>query len=127
MILAIGALLGLISVGFGAYSEHALRPIVTEESFRFLMTAVRYNQVHAVVITAIGLSMLSDSPIANIRLLKWSSVLFIIGTILFSFSIYLSVYFEIPSLTYFTPMGGMTIMAGWLLLLITGLMVRKTI
>ena len=42
----IKTLLGFISVAFGAYAEHGLSKIVTDENFRFLMTAVRYNQVN---------------------------------------------------------------------------------
>lgn len=125
MILMIGAALGLISVGFGAYSEHALRPIVTEEEFRFLMTAVRYNQVHAVVSIAIGLSLLGNSQLATIKTLNWSGILFILGTILFSFSIYLSVYLGIKSLTYLTPVGGIILMGAWAMLLITGILARR--
>jgi uncharacterized membrane protein YgdD (TMEM256/DUF423 family) len=125
MILMIGAALGLISVGFGAYSEHALRPIVTEESFRFLMTAVRYNQVHAVVIVAIGLSLLNTGALSQLKTFKWSAIAFILGTVLFSFSIYLSVYLNIPSITYLTPVGGITLMIAWFLLLFSGYRATK--
>jgi uncharacterized membrane protein YgdD (TMEM256/DUF423 family) len=125
MILIWGALLGFISVAFGAYAEHALRESVTDEHFRFLMTAVRYNQVHAVVIAAIGLVFLNGGKLANIPALRWSGVLFIIGTLLFSFSIYLSVSLDIPSLVNVTPVGGITIMAAWLLLLVAGALVTR--
>lgn len=127
MILVWGALLGFISVAFGAYAEHGLRAAVTEEHFRFLMTAIRYNQVHAVVIAAIGLSLLNGGKLANIPALKWSGLLFIVGTAMFSFSIYLSVSLDIPSLVNITPIGGMTIMAAWLLLSVTGVLARKRI
>lgn len=125
MILMIGAALGLISVGFGAYSEHALKPIVTEEEFRFLMTAVRYNQVHSVTIIAIGLAVLGNSSLSNLKILKWSAAAFIIGTLLFSFSIYTSVFFGVPNLTYLTPVGGMTLIAAWFMLMVTGFLARK--
>ncbi len=125
MILMIGAALGLISVGFGAYSEHALRPAVTEESFRFLMTAVRYNQVHAVIIVAIGLSLLNTGALSQLKTFKWSAMAFILGTVLFSFSIYFSVYLNIPSITYLTPVGGITLMIAWFLLLFSGYRATK--
>lgn len=125
MILMWGALFGFISVAFGAYAEHGLREVVTSEHFRSLMSAIRYNQVHAVVIAAIGLVLLNGGNLANIQTLKWSGLLFIIGTALFSFSIYLSVSLDIPSLINITPIGGMTIMAAWLLLAATGILMRK--
>lgn len=125
MILTFGALLGFISVAFGAYAEHGLRETVTDESFRFLMTAVRYNQVHAVVIVAIGGVLLNGGNLSKIRTLRWSGALFIIGTVLFSFSIYLSVSLDIPTLVNVTPLGGMTIMAAWLMLVVVGVLARK--
>jgi uncharacterized membrane protein YgdD (TMEM256/DUF423 family) len=125
MILIWGALLGFISVVFGAYAEHGLCKAVTDEHFRFLMTAVRYNQVHAVVIAAIGLALFNGGNLANIPALRWSGVLFIVGTLLFSFSIYLSVSFNIPGLVNVTPVGGIIIMAAWLLLGVAGILLRK--
>ena len=92
-------------MAFGAYAEHGLREVVTDKHFRFLMTAVRYNQVHAVVIAAIGLALLNGGKLDCIPALKWSGLLSIsiIGTMLFSFSIYLSVSLDIPSLVKLYP------------------------
>ena len=125
MILVFGAFLGFFSVSFGAFSEHALRPNITEEHFRFLMTAIRYNQVNAVIISALGLSILSSEKIAKAVLIIRSAYLFIIGTFLFSFSIYASVGFDIPQLTYATPVGGTLLMVAWILLLVAGIKLKK--
>ena len=113
MILIVGALLGFFSVAFGAYSEHGLRPKVSDEEFRMLMTAIRYNQVHALMISVLGLITLPSSFLNN-HLFRRSGFLFILGTILFSFSIYTSVGLQIPSLLYLTPVGGITLMVSWL-------------
>ena len=125
MILISGALLGFIAIAFGAFAEHGLREDIADEQFRFLMTALRYNQVHAVVITAIGLVLLNDGKLANILALRWSGLLFIIGTMLFSFSIYAFVTLKLPSLLNIIPIGGVTIMAAWILLLATGVMAKR--
>ena len=122
MILLIGALLGFISVAFGAFAEHGLKDAISEEHFRFLMTAVRYNQIHSVIIVAIGLSTRSGGYWCNIPQLNWAGSVFIIGTMLFSFSIYLSVSFQVPFLLNLTPLGGITIMLGWLMLAFLALM-----
>ena len=126
MILIWGALLGFVAVAFGAYAEHGLRATLTAEQFRIIMTALRYHQIHAVVIVAIGLALLADGRLASLSALRWSGWLFIAGVILFSFSIYLSVIFNQPGLVKFTPAGGLTIMAGWLLLLAAGVMAVRT-
>ena len=122
MILLIGALLGFISVAFGAFAEHGLKDAISEEHFRFLMTAVRYNQIHSVIIVAIGFSTRSGGYWCNIPQLNWAGSVFIIGTILFSFSIYLSVSLQVPFLLNLTPLGGITIMLGWLMLAFLALM-----
>ena len=123
-ILVSGAILGFVSVSFGAYSEHGLKPIVSEEDFRFLMTAIRYNQVNSVIISAIGLFILVADK-NKIKLFKLSGQIFVIGTLLFSFSIYLSILFKMPNLQYLTPIGGMTLLGAWLMFLISALKFKK--
>ena len=123
-ILVSGAILGFISVSFGAYSEHGLKPIVSEEDFRFLMTAIRYNQVNSVIICAIGLFILVADK-NKIKLFKLSGQIFVIGTLLFSFSIYLSILFKMPNLQYLTPIGGMTLLGAWLMFIISALKFKK--
>ena len=123
-ILISGAILGFVSVSFGAYSEHGLKPIVSEEDFRFLMTAIRYNQVNSVIISAIGLFILVADK-NKIKLFKLSGQIFVIGTLLFSFSIYLSILLKMPNLQYLTPIGGMTLLGAWLMFLISALKFKK--
>jgi len=125
MILLTGALLGFISVAFGAFAEHGLKDTVSNEHFRFLMTAVRYNQIHSVIIVAIGLSTRSFGCWCDTRHLTWTGAAFIIGTMLFSFSIYLSVSLQIPFLVNLTPLGGITLMIGWLMLAFSAFMSLK--
>ena len=120
MILALGGLIGFIAIAFGAYAEHGLRDIVTNEHFRFLMTAIRYNQVHAVVIVALGLTMMANRELSRQKLLNWTSYLFIMGTGIFSFSIYISVWLELPKLVNVTPVGGVLLMVAWLTLALAG-------
>jgi len=125
MLLITGAFLGFFSVFFGAYSEHSLREIVSEEHFRQLMTAIRYNQVNSVMICAIGLAALSEIEIYKTKFFQAIGVLFIVGTLLFSFSIYSSILFELPEIVYLTPVGGVIIMTSWFSFLIFGLRVMR--
>lgn len=119
MLLAIGAVMGFISVGFGAYAEHALRPDVSEEVFRNLMTAVRYNQVHAVAVTALGAALLAR-PHGLPALFAFAGGGLALGTALFSGGIYLSALLDAEALTYLAPFGGVTLMASWAALAIAG-------
>ena len=121
MILFWGAFLGLSSVLFGTYLEHDLKENINAEHYRNLMTALRYNQIHAVVISAIGMALINGGKLSEISAFKWSGKLFVVGTFLFSFSIYISISFDIPKLVYLTPFGGITIMVSWFTLLVAGI------
>ncbi len=125
MILALGAILGLISVVFGAYATHGLRDYVTVEQFEFLLTAIRYNQVHAAVICAIGLTLLNTQRISNVKCLSWSGSAFIVGTMLFSCSIYVAISFDIPQLYNLAPIGAIFIMIAWLLLIVASVIILR--
>ncbi|MCP1676387.1 uncharacterized membrane protein YgdD (TMEM256/DUF423 family) [Natronocella acetinitrilica] len=115
-VLAVGAVLGFLSVAIGASAEHALRPSVSDEVFRHLMTAVRYHQIGALIVTAIGLALLTPLARHTAKRLALSGWLFVAGTLLFSFSIYLSAVLNQPAITMVTPVGGITLMLGWLVL-----------
>ncbi len=123
--LLIGAILGLISVSFGAYAEHGLRPTISDETFRYVMTAIRFNQVYALMVTGIGLSLFANLPVMAARHLPRVGAVYALGTALFSFSIYASAQLGIPSLTYLTPVGGITLMIGWAYLIVVAIIGRR--
>jgi len=126
MTLFFGALLGLVSVALGAYAEHGLRDALSEEAFRSLLTAVRYNQIHAVVIVAVGLGARSRAAPWLSAALTWVAWGFTAGVVLFCFSIYLSVMLGVPGLTAATPLGGLLLMAAWLALAVIGLKAARS-
>lgn len=115
MLLAVAAFAGFFSVGFGAYAEHGLRPRVSSETFRFLMTAVRYNQVHALAAAVAG-ALLLGAPEVDGVLLQLAGWGFVLGMGLFSGSIYLSALLDRPGLTKLAPVGGTVLMLAWLCL-----------
>ena len=127
MNLVIGAILGFISVAFGAYAEHGLKTQISTQHFDFIMTAVRYNQLYAIIISCIGLTLLTNKTIAKSLMLKLTSFLFIIGTLLFSFGIYISVVLNIPSIMKLAPIGGTTLMLAWIMLAISAICIKKNI
>lgn len=112
-LLVLTGALGLISVAFGAFSEHALRPNIDAESFRYIMTAIRYNQVHAVALLALSLALAVPLAAEVLRRLRIAAWLMFFGTVLFSFSIYLAVMLDVIALTFITPIGGTTLMIAW--------------
>ena len=112
-ILFIGAVLGFSSVAIGASVEHLIKPNVEPEVFRWTMTAVRYHQIGALAVFAIGLALAAgvSAPLAKgLRIAAW---LFTGGTLLFSFSIYAAAITGIKALTVMTPVGGTLLMLAW--------------
>lgn len=124
MLLAVAAVLGFVSVAFGAYTEHALQKTVSEEVFRFLMTAIRYNQVHALAAAGVGLALLTQSraPAVGLMLAGWG---FVLGTLLFSGGIYAAALTGVEALNYLAPAGGVTFMMAWLTLAVTGVLASR--
>jgi len=112
-----GASFGLLAVVFGAFGAHALKKKFTPEQQQSFETGVKYQMYHAIVLLIIG-SM--DRTQTNSY--QSTILFFIVGTILFSFSIYglcLSAAFgnKLRFLGPVTPLGGLLLVIGWALLL----------
>jgi len=106
----IGAVLGFLGVAIGAFGTHSLKPYILPDLFETYRTGVMYHLIHAVIITAIGLSAKAEYS---------KGALFLaIGIILFSFSLYVYSLTGIKFLAMITPFGGVSFLAGWLLLII---------
>lgn len=108
-----GAAFGLLAVVFGAFGAHALKKRFTEEQLYSFETGVKYQMYHAIVLLLIG--QLCEETAS---LYQAFTILFIVGTILFSFSIYglcLSSAFgrKWRFLGPITPLGGLLLVGGW--------------
>ena len=113
-----GAALGLIGVALGAFGAHALRTMLdaTGRTATF-ETAVRYQFYHALALVLVGVLMqlLAGNPTA-VKLLGWSGNSFLIGTLIFSGSLYVLCFTGITWLGAITPIGGVALIIGWALL-----------
>ncbi len=113
-----GAILGLIGVGLGAFGAHALRTMLdaTGRAATF-ETAVKYQFYHALALVLVGvLGHLFSSNPATAKLLAWSGNSFLIGTLIFSGSLYVLCFTGVTWLGAVTPLGGVALIAGWALL-----------
>jgi uncharacterized membrane protein YgdD (TMEM256/DUF423 family) len=111
-----GAILGFLGVAIGAFGAHSLKPFIQPELLDSYKTGVLYHLIHAVIITAIGLSAKKEF---------YTGALFLtIGIILFSFSLYTYALTGIKALAVITPFGGVSFLIGWLMVIIAS--VRKT-
>lgn len=114
-----GGILGLLSLLIGTYIEHSLRLKISAEEYRNLMTALRYHQIYAVLITIFGALKYIKLNKDLYNCLNLTSLLFSIGVSLFSFSIYAAVIFSAKNLVFITPFGGVILILAWLYLIIS--------
>jgi uncharacterized membrane protein YgdD (TMEM256/DUF423 family) len=116
--LKIGAFLGALSVMFGAFAAHTIKSRVSPDGLAIFETGVRYQMYHvfAIFLTAI---LYKEFPTKN---MVWAGMLFLIGIIIFSGSLYLLTYVKAVGADNFlwlgavTPFGGMAFISGWGLL-----------
>ena len=108
----IGALFGLIAVIAGAMGAHALEKVLEPSQLDSFETAVRFQMFHALLLLVMG-----NMDQQREDLHKWAVWAIILGTILFSGSIYLLVLTPIK-VGLITPLGGLILIIGWGILLI---------
>lgn len=115
--LVFGAVYGMLSVILGAFGAHALKKILSVERLESFETGVRYQMYAAFFLLIVGYILKFDTSSQ-----KWISILMIVGTMLFSFSIYglsLQDYLgaNLKFLGPITPLGGLLMILSWLLLI----------
>ena len=111
-----GAFLGLSGVIAGAMGAHALEKILSPELLDSFETAVRFQMYHAILLLIIGFG---SFEIGN-SLLKRAIWAILVGTLLFSGSIYVLVLTPIK-VGIITPIGGTILIIGWGMLLLWGI------
>lgn len=111
--IVIGAVLAGLSVILGAFGAHALSAHFTERGAAVWNTAVQYQMFHSIALIVIGILLL---VLNSKKLLQCAAFAFLIGTILFSGSLYLIALMTIKNLGLITPLGGLFFVVGWLLL-----------
>lgn len=115
---AIGAFLLALAVAMGAFGAHALRGHLDEYSLGVYEKAVLYHFIHALGILLIG--VLSRTSGLGSR----SAWLLLAGVVLFSGSLYALALSGVRALGAVTPLGGLSFIAGWVLLGIDSLRSR---
>lgn len=103
-----------LAVTFGAFGAHGLKTHVSSEMLQIFQTGVEYHFYHALGLLLIGILSISMPT----GLLNWSAFLLAVGIILFSGSLYIMAISGIRWLGAITPLGGLSFIAGWILLFV---------
>jgi uncharacterized membrane protein YgdD (TMEM256/DUF423 family) len=107
-----GALLAGLAVAVGAFGAHGLRGRLTPEALDAFETAARYQMYHALALLATAW-VAERWPQPASALAGW---LFLAGIVLFSGSLYALSLTGTRWLGAITPLGGVALLAGWLVL-----------
>ena len=116
--LQIGSFSGLVAVALGALGAHYISP---ENGFGIKIsdaweTAALYQLFHALALILVYIAYPHK---------RWASRMFFLGTILFSGSIYLYAFTNWKLLMILTPIGGLFLMCGWLILFLYSINNKK--
>lgn len=106
--LGLAGILLTISIAFGAFGAHLLKDVLSTARLETWETAVRYQSWNSIALLA--LVMISKYYRADLKL---PALLIIIGTVIFSGSLYLLCLTDLGWLGMVTPLGGLSLMFGW--------------
>ena len=111
----VGALLGALGVALGAFGAHALKSrLEARGSASTWELAVRYHMIHAM---AVLVAQLGREPGASHNGATFlASLLFVLGVAMFSGSLYGLALGGPRWLGPVTPLGGLCLIAGWVVL-----------
>ncbi len=107
--IVISAISGFTAVAIGAFGAHGLKEKLSVEMMEVYKTGVLYHLIHSVVLLALALNTMIKPELP--------SIFFILGIILFSFSLYIYSTSGIRFFAMITPVGGIAFLIGWLLII----------
>ena len=113
----ISAISGFTAVAIGAFGAHGLRETLTPQMLEVYKTGVLYQLIHSVVLLALSLNTLIKAMLP--------SIFFLVGIILFSFSLYLYSTSGIKFFAMITPVGGFCFLIGWLLIIYEAIKLKQ--
>ncbi len=114
--LLVASALGVLAVSLGAFGAHALKNILSANGrLDTYELAVRYHFYHTFALLVVAILMDKYSA-ARLGL---SALLFLIGIVLFSGSLYALCLLNMSRIAIITPFGGAFLIAGWATLFIS--------
>lgn len=113
----ISAVSGFSAVAIGAFGAHGLKEKLTTEMLEVYKTGVLYHLIHSGVLLCLALTDKIKTQLA--------SVFFLLGIILFSFSLYIYSTSGVKFFAMITPFGGVSFLVGWIMIIISSLKMTK--
>ena len=108
------ALSGFVAIAIGAWTAHGADALLDAEALGWVRTGMEYQALHSLALLAIGIMM----TVRPGRFLGWAGVAFALGIVLFPGGLYGLAFTGIRAFAFATPLGGIALITGWLLLAI---------
>ena len=114
LVLIFGGSMGALAVILGAFGAHALKKSFNNDQLKSFETGVKYQMYHSIMLIICGIVFPFRETGQNLT--AW---FFMIGLVLFSFSIYGLTYSsakgkKLKILGPVTPIGGLFLILGWI-------------
>ena len=107
--IAVGAFSGAVAVVLGAFGAHGLKARVSPEDLEIWKTGVLYHALHSIALVLYGLFQ------ERRRSSSAPGLLFLVGIVVFGGTLYGIVLGGPRWLGAITPLGGLSLIAGWIL------------
>lgn len=113
-----GAAFAGLGVVLGAFGAHVLKERLSTDDLQIFTTGTNYQLIHGVALLLVA--SLGERIVSNQRaaVIGW---LFIAGIVLFSGSLYALAMTGTKSFGMVAPIGGLSLIVGWLVLTISAL------
>ncbi|MEN9845789.1 MAG: hypothetical protein RIS36_936 [Pseudomonadota bacterium] len=112
LLYSLAALSMAIGVGCGAFGAHGLRDILSAQDMQIWEKAVFYQLVHSVAALVL---LITPDTLCNERVATRCASLLLIGTTIFSGTLYALVLTNTRWLGAITPIGGTCFIIAWVL------------
>lgn len=114
-VLIIGGILGVLSVGIGAFGAHGLEATLTANArLDTFETAVKYQFYHTLALILLGILMLNIES----NYFSYAGISFVAGIVIFSGSLYTLSLTNVTWLGAITPLGGLAFILGWIFMIL---------
>ncbi len=108
--LALAAASGFVSVAAGAFGAHGLEGRISTAELAAFETASRYQMYHALALVAVAWMAGRGLAPRPVMFAGWA---FVVGTVLFSGSLYVFGLTGSRAVVWLTPLGGLGFLVGW--------------
>jgi len=109
----IGSALAALAVAIGAFGAHGLKSRVSADDLIIFETGVRYQIYHSLALILLGLIGVNFQS----NVVQLPAILFLVGIIIFSGTLYLIPLTGLRWLGAITPIGGTALILGWIMLI----------